>query len=291
MSEQVVPMSSNVHAARAVLESELASWRQHVSRKKTQHVTADAAVLRRFAVSTGGDPDVERSAPALSHWGLFLDAVPAARIGEDGHPIRGDFLPAVNLPRRMFAAGRLEFASPWEVGVAADCTTTVAAVNHKRGQAGDLVFVELAREITQGSRLIVSERQTIVYRGMDAPIAPISVTLSAPKDAECWCPGPVDLVRFSAVTFNAHRIHYDQQYARLVEGYPDLVVHGPFTAIKLLSLATARSARPIRSFEFRIAAPLFVSQPVYLAAGDAPGHFVATRCDGVIASTAKVESG
>lgn len=273
----------------SVTESELRAWQQHVSRSRVQRVTVDAEVLRRFAVTTGASAEVERSLPMLAHWSLFLDAVSADRIGEDGHPLRGDFLPAVHLPRRMFAAGRVEFINALEIGAAAECKTTITAVNHKRGQAGDLIFVELLREVAQGSTSVLKEQQTIVYRGPSAPLEPIKDTHPVPANAQRWCPGPVDLFRFSAVTFNSHRIHYDQSYARTAEGYPDLVVHGPFTAVKLLAFAADNGARRVRSFEFRIAAPLFVSQPIYLAPADAPGSCAATRCDGGIAATAKVE--
>jgi 3-methylfumaryl-CoA hydratase len=273
--------------ARPVLETELLSWRDHVGRRKVQRVVVDAEVLRRFAFATGADPNVERAAPMLGHWALFLDAVAGDSIGADGHPLRGDFLPAVHLPRRMFAAAAIRFEAPLQIGAAADCTATIAAVNHKRGQAGDLVFVEVEREIAQAGVLRVRERQTIVYREAGEPQAPVLAAEPSPGGGAAWCPGPVDLFRFSAVTFNSHRIHYDQQYARTIEGYPDLVVHGPFTAIKLLDYACA--GRTARSFEFRGAAPLFASQPVRLAAGPAPGSFEATRCDGIIAMTAKVE--
>lgn len=282
-------MPDQSSGARAVLETELQAWQQHVGRSQMQRVSVDAEVLRRFAVATGANADIERSLPPLAHWALFLDAVAAEQIGEDGHPLRGGFLPAVHLARRMFAAGRVEFLNDLHVGATADCTTTITGVNHKRGQAGDLVFVELLREVTQAGAPVLQERQTLVYRGPSAPLDPIENIHAPPSTAQRWCPGPVDLFRFSAVTFNSHRIHYDQHYARSGEGYPDLVVHGPFTAVKLLALASAGGVRAVRSFEFRVAAPLFVSQPIYLAPAAAPGSFAATRCDGVVAATAKVE--
>ncbi len=275
--------------ARGVLESELATWRTSVGNQKVQHAMADAEVVRRFALAIGADPDVERQAPALSHWALFVDAVPSDKIGADGHPVRGDFLPAVHLPRRMFAGAALEFHSPLQVGAAVKCVSTIAAVNHKRGQTGDLVFVNVRREISQQDRLCVSEEQTFVYRADGEPLKPIREADLQLSDHITWSPGPVDLFRFSAVTFNAHRIHYDQRYAQEVEGYPDLVVHGPFTAIKLLDYANRSAGREMRTFAFRGAAPLFVSQPIRLSAANGLGSFVATRCDGIKAMTAQVE--
>lgn len=271
------------------MESEVEAWQKYVGRTRVQRAMVDAEVLRRFAVSSGADPNVERALPPLSHWGLFLDAATADRIGPDGHPLRGDFLPPISLPRRMFANGSIEFSSPLQLGLEAECTTTIASVTHKRGQTGDLVFLESVREVTQGNRRVVSERQTAVYRGLSAPLGPVALTHAAPAGAEVWCPSPVDLFRFSAVTFNSHRIHYDRPYTRDEEGYPDLLVHGPFTTTKLLAFATARLEQAPRSFEFRMMAPLFVSQPVYLVPGESPATFSAIRCDGVVAATAKVK--
>ena len=156
-------MNSEI-ATRPVLDAELATWRTSVGNRKVQHAAIDAEVLRRFAVAIGADPDVERQVPALTHWAVFLDAMTNDKIGTDGHPTRGDFLPAVHLPRRMFASAKLEFRNPLQVGKAATCVSTVASVNHKRGQTGDLVFVNVLREISQDSRVCVNEEQTIVYR-------------------------------------------------------------------------------------------------------------------------------
>jgi 3-methylfumaryl-CoA hydratase len=275
--------------SRPVLESELAVWRTAVGNRKVQHAMADAEVMRRFALATGVDPDVERQLPALGHWGLFVDAVAGDRIGPDGHPLRGDFLPPVHLPRRMFASAVLEFHSPLQVGRATECISSVTAVDHKHGQSGDLVFVNVQREVTQGGRLCIKEQQSLVYRGMGERLKPIAEIESKFEGHTTWTPSPVDLFRFSAVTFNSHRIHYDRPYAQDEEGYPDLVVQGPFTAVKLLDYACSSTGRPAVKFAFRGAVPLFVSQPIRLCVGDSPASFVATRCDGIHAMTAQVE--
>jgi len=269
--------------------AQLELWRSHVGRVKILRETLDVSVLRRFAVACGADPEVEKTQPPMAHWAYFLDAVTGGGLGEDGHPLRGDFLPAVHLPRRMFAAASIRFERPLELGREAECHTKIADVKYKSGQSGELVFVELERTIVQSQQTRVSESQTIVYRAAGTRQPAVVATLAQMGGDGVWCPGPVELFRFSAVTFNAHRIHYDVPYAQRVEGYPDLVVHGPFAAIKLLAFAHRSSARAVQSFAFRLIAPLFVSQPVTFASGEEAGSFVALRCDGVHSLSAKVE--
>jgi 3-methylfumaryl-CoA hydratase len=268
---------------------QLEQWRSHVGRVRVQRETLDVSVLRRFAVVCGAEAEVEKTQPPMAHWAYFLDAVVSGGLGEDGHPLRGDFLPAVHLPRRMFAAASIRFERPLELGREAECRTRIADVKYKSGQSGELVFVELERTIVQSQQTRVNESQTIVYRAAGTRQPAVVATLAQTGVDGVWCPGPVELFRFSAATFNAHRIHYDAPYAQRVEGYPDLVVHGPFAAVKLLAFAQQRSARAVQSFAFRLVAPLYVSQPVTFASGEEPGSFVALRCDGVHSVSAKVE--
>jgi 3-methylfumaryl-CoA hydratase len=274
--------------AQPVRATDVELWQAYVGRTRMQQQTIDRDVLHRFAAATGADPDVERIQVPLAHWAYFIDAVAPDRLAEDGHPLRGDFLPAVPLPRRMFAAASIQFAAPLKIGLPAECVTTIAEVTCKPGQSGTLVFVVVDRKISQAGAPRIHERQTIVYRPRGDPIQPVTAVHLPAEAAAPWQPGPVDLFRFSAVTFNAHRIHYDQRYARQTEGYPDLVVQGPFTAVKLFALARDRFG-PVRSFTFRAVAPLFVSQPVLLKQDTEPGSFAAVRCDGVTAMKAQVE--
>jgi 3-methylfumaryl-CoA hydratase len=279
----------NEEATPRVTPDDITRWRTHIGRQKIQREMVDANVVTRFALATGAREAIERTEPPLAHWAFFLDPVANDRLGEDGHPRRGDFLPPVHLPRRMFAATSIHFGESLELGAFAECTARVTDVSHKAGRSGDLVFVELQRTISQGSRLCIDEKQTIVYRTAGERV-PAVVESPAPKaGAERWVPGPVDLFRFSAVTFNAHRIHYDQRYAREVEGYPDLVVHGPFTAVKLLAHARRSSDRKLSRLSVRILAPLFVSQPVSLVSDAEVGCYAAIRCDGTRAVTAQAE--
>ena len=270
-------------------DAELADAQAAIGRTATRLQRLDPESLRRFSVAVGGDAD--RAAPTpLAHWAWFLDAVPDAGIGEDGHPTRGGFLPAVpGLPRRMFAATLIRFEAPLLLDEIAEAAMRIADVRHKRGRTGDLLFVEIERTISQAGTIRIVEQQTVVYRagGDDAaPALPIAADDAAvvPATGALWQPTPFHLFRFSAATFNGHRIHYDLPYATAVEGYPALIVHGPFAAAKLAELA-ARDG-PLASFAFRAQAPLFVNQPVRLvAAGE--GEFHAVRCDGATATIAK----
>ena len=232
--------------------------------------------------------NVERIFPPLGHWAYFLDAVSPQAIGEDGHPQRGGgMMPDVTLPRRMFAGGALAFHAPLALGCEAELTLTVADVRHRSGRSGDLVFVEVDRVISQNGEAKITERQTIVYRAPGEPQPAIEPGDMPPSGDEIWKPTSVDLFRFSAVTFNSHRIHYDLPYATTEEGYPGLVVHGPFTAVKLFAFAQRRG--PIRNFTFQAKAPLFEGQPIRLSS-PAEGEVAAIRRDGATAMSATFET-
>jgi 3-methylfumaryl-CoA hydratase len=143
------------------------------------------------------------------------------------------------------------------------------------------------RHLRQDGRECILERQTIVYRGQDDPMPPVqSVEREGQPGGATWTPTTVDLFRFSAVTFNAHRIHYDRPYATIAEGYPDLVVHGPLTATKLYVFAQSRLSAPIRTFQFRATAPLFVNQPATIQVSQEVERVDCVRCDGVVAMSA-----
>ncbi len=270
---------------------EVEAWAEHIGRQEIRRQRLDTEMLRRFAAAQGADLDVARHTPPLAHWAYFLEAVSPDAIGPDGHPRRGGLLPPVRLPRRMFAASDTVIISPLVLEAEAELSITVADVRHRAGKTGDLVFVEVDRRVTQGGEERLTERQTIVFRGLGDPTAPVIPTDLPPhRGAEVWAPTTVDLFRFSAVTFNSHRIHYDLPYARDEEGYPDLVVHGPFTAARLFAFAQARAGQPLKRFQFRAVAPLFAGQPIYLAPGETTGEAQALRCDGAVAMTARAEA-
>lgn len=260
-----------------------------IGRTETSELMLDVESLRRFALAIGASGDVESVQPVLAHWAWFLPAPADDQIGADGHPKRGGFLPALEaLPRRMFASTAITFGAPLLIDVAAQSTLTILDVRHKAGRSGDLVFVDVERRIEQCSRMRVTERQALVYRGASSDPVPLPVPAAdcheATEGGLVWTPGTVNLFRFSAVTFNGHRIHYDLPYTTGVEGYPSLVVHGPFIASRLAEMA--RQHGVLDSFEFRAQSPCFVDQPIRLApAGD--GTFQALRCDGEIATIVK----
>ncbi|ANY19379.1 hypothetical protein A6F68_00853 [Tsuneonella dongtanensis] len=263
--------------------SEIATWRAAIGNLEERREVLGAEPLRRFALAIGADARVEDRPPALAHWAFFLPEPDDRTIGLDGHPRRGTFLPDVPLARRMFAASAMEFMAPLVLGREATMESRVADVSHKRGRSGDLVFVEVHRTIRQDGEVRVRERQSYVYREDGAP-TPMPEPLANPPEGEPWTPDEVNLFRFSAATFNGHRIHYDAPYAREVEGYPALVVHGPFTAARLA--ARAMRGGPLATFAFKAMSPLFLGQTIYLRDDD-DNAVEAVRCDGAIAMRAE----
>ncbi|MEO7691615.1 MAG: MaoC family dehydratase N-terminal domain-containing protein [Sphingomonas sp.] len=267
----------------------VARWQTWIGRTETRTEIIEVESLRRYAAALGENLDVETVLPSLAHWACFLPVVAPDQIGPDGHPKRGGFLPPVSLQRRMFAAADMTFDAPLLSGREATRTSRITGVTHKAGRSGELVLVEVEHEIEQAGQMRVRERQTIVYRDAGTPIPAIIPTEQGDvPGAVTWLPGSVDLFRFSAATFNSHRIHYDAAYATGEEGYPGLVVHGPFTAARLLGVG-ARQGAAIRQFSFRALAPLFVDQPVALVLGE--GSISAIRCDGVTAMAATFKCG
>ena len=265
------------------MSDDLESWIGHA---RTQHATLEPELAIRYAAAFGSPLDVAAHFPPLGHWAYFNDAVEPDQLGPDGHPRRGMFLPPVALPRRMFASSRLTFEAPLELGKPAELTSTITDLRRRSGrQSGDMVLMDQQRELTKGGALKLTETQTIVYREM-GDLTPAVEDTGAGGAGELWRPTTVDLFRYSAATYNGHRIHYDQAYAKGEEGYPDLVVHGPFTAAKLFDLAARTAARPLTTFSFRAQAPLFVNQPVRLRPAEEPNSVVAVRCDGAVAMSA-----
>jgi 3-methylfumaryl-CoA hydratase len=268
------------------VSDDLEAW---IGRVRTQSAILDAEIARRYAAAMGADLDVEARFPPLGHWAYFNDAVEPAQLGPDGHPRRGIFLPPIALPRRMFASSSLRFEAPLALGEAAELTSTIADIRRRSGRSGELILMDTVRELTQGGKSRLTETQTIAYRDA-GPSTPPTPDTGAGGEGELWTPTTVDLFRYSAATYHGHRIHYDQTYAREQEGYPDLVVHGPFTAAKLHDLATRTAGAPLKAFSFRALAPIFVGQPVRLRADAAPNSVIAVRCDGAAAMSATFET-
>jgi len=197
--------------------------------------------------------------PPLWHWLYFTPSAPQRELGSDGHPKVGGFLPPVPLPRRMWAGSRLQWHGALSVGDEVRKTSSIQSVTHKAGRSGDLIFAVVRHELACGDRPILTEEQDIVYRAPAQPGDPAPVPTAAPQDA-VWSreivPDPVLLFRYSALTFNGHRIHYDRPYATGEEGYPGLVVHGPLLATLLAELARQESGyRQFKRFSFKAVRP------------------------------------
>lgn len=196
--------------------------------------------------------------PPFFHYLYFWDAQPPEHLGRDGHPKVGGIVPDMGLPRRMWAGGQLEFHAPLRAGLTTTKTTTVASAIHKEGRSGPLGFVKLRHDYTQGDESCVTEFQDLVYRQDPDPKAQKPVAPQARLDetqAETREFNSTLLFRYSALTFNGHRIHYDLDYAKDVEGYDGLVVHGPLLA-QMLMLMAERELGALRRFSFRATSPL-----------------------------------
>lgn len=238
----------------------MGDWSAWIDREDVRRDVVTAAPLRALAATLDvGTPD--DALPPLWHWLFCLETAPASRIGPDGHPVRGDFLPPVPQPRRMWAGGRLTFHDALRVGDTIVRTSRIASIAEKAGATGPMTFVTVSHAIETERGPAIDEVQDIVFLDIpssSAPRAPAPLPAGLAFD-RAQTVDPVLLFRFSALTFNAHRIHYDRAYARDVEKYPGLVVHGPLQA---MLLAGAVRDRTLASFEFRAMAPLFDSDAV-----------------------------
>jgi 3-methylfumaryl-CoA hydratase len=259
------------------LDAEL--MRSWIGRTTSAHdvITPRLAEELRVTLDRDGPPFREGDqCPLAIHWCLAPPTVPRARLGPDGHPARGVFLPPLPLPRRMWAAGRLEFFDSLCVGDRVERHSKIADVNVKEGRSGRLCFVAVDHEISTPRGLALKERHDIVYRdapsGDGQPAAPSRQ--EAPRKtqwSEAKVADAVMLFRYSALTFNGHRIHYDRQYVTEVEGYPGLIVHGPLQATLLIEFAASiRSVGP-KAFSFRALNPLFDGQEFTLNAAESDG--------------------
>ena len=207
--------------------------------------------------------DIGSPVPNGWHWIFFLEAKPASELGSDGHPKRGGFLPPVPLPRRMWAGGRLEFIQPLKIGDPITRESEILSVEPKSGRSGTLVFVTVRHTIKAAGTIAIIEEQDIVYREAAQKGEPLPPGKPAPGNA-AWSrrvmPDSTLLFRYSALTFNGHRIHYDKDYATNEEHYPGLVVHGPMQATLLLDLCRQNARRTLKQFEYRAQHPLFAGR-------------------------------
>lgn len=204
--------------------------------------------------------------PLLSHWCQFHQAVALVDVGPDGHPKVGDFLPDTGMPRRMWAGSRVEFLAPWRPGAALKKVSTLKAVTPKQGRSGTLCFVTVSHEIFADGVPAIHEEQVLVYReAVTGKTKSMPTPTEIPQGAEFGdtiVPDPVMLFRYSALTFNSHRIHYDREHAVETEGHGGLVVHGPLIATLLVDLLGRNTDWcPLRSFAFKAVSPLYDIRP------------------------------
>jgi 3-methylfumaryl-CoA hydratase len=243
---------------------ELDHLRQWIGRSAEVSDTVTAQLvkgLRATLFQEIGDPKSGDAAPFTTHWCLGQPVYPMSELGPDGHPSRGGFLPPVPLPRRMWAGGELEFVDTLRVGDETKRVSRISDVTLKTGSTGTLCFVSVAHEVTTSRGVAIRERQDIVYRDVSgAAPAPVKAPPPAPvaKHRETHVSDPVLLFRYSALTFNGHRIHYDRDYVTKVEGYPGLIFHGPLQATFIVEMAAnLHCGQPPRKLSYRGVQPLF----------------------------------
>jgi 3-methylfumaryl-CoA hydratase len=243
---------------------DLDNLRQWIGRSTQVSDTVTAQLtkgLRATLFLEIGEPKLGDAAPITVHWCLGQPVVAMSELGPDGHPARGGFLPPVPLPRRMWAGGELEFVEALRVGDEVTRTSRIADVTLKTGSTGTLCFVAVDHLIATSRGTAIRERQDIVYRNV-SPAAAASAKPAAPPPAaqhrETHMADTVLLFRYSALTFNGHRIHYDRDYVTRVEGYPGLIFHGPMQAALLVEFAAKlRGGRVPNKFSYRGVQPLF----------------------------------
>ncbi len=250
------------------MKDSLEHLRQWVGRKESLDdlATAWPAAAMSATLDRHDAPLNEGDAiPEGWHWLYFLETAPASELAHDGHPKRGGFLPPVTLPRRMWAGGRLDFRRPIRIGERLRRDSEIISVEPKSGKSGSLVFVTVRHTVSAASDIAVVEEHDIVYREAAQPGAPTPPGKPAPAPS-VWhhevMPDEAMLFRYSALTFNSHRIHYDLEYCRKEEGYPGIIVHGPLQTTLLLDLCRRHAGKPVRKLDYRAVSPLFHNEKV-----------------------------
>lgn len=242
---------------------------KHTPQIREQHDIIDparAAAMHAMLHLPGPPPSDGDALPPFWHYIQFWEALPSARLGRDGHPKTGGFIPDLGLPRRMWAGGGLTFHHPLIIGAKACKRSTVTDIRKKTGKTGPLAIVSISHKFHQNGQLCISETQNLIYRSetdqapAKPPIAPNNEVTRRTRRFST-----VDLFRYSALTFNGHRIHYDRDYARNTEGYPDLVVHGPLLAQKLIEIGESMLGN-LKTFDFRAISPAFDTEEITFCA-------------------------
>jgi 3-methylfumaryl-CoA hydratase len=252
-----------------------------IGRRISRTDTVSPRLIEQFR-ATLADSLAPGAVPLGLFWALCPDTLPPADLGRDGHPQPGLILPRLPLPRRMWAGGEVLFSGAFRDGDQVQRDSTVEAITFKTGKTGPLGFVAVRHDYGVAGQRLVSERQDLVYRddpvpGAQKPDYPLAPDLGRPLAQSRLLPDPVLLFRYSALTFNGHRIHYDRGYATGIEGYDDLVVHGPMQATWMLNMAAqVLGACPSR-FAYRGVSPLICGQTVQIEAHQARDGTIALR--------------
>lgn len=281
------------------MTQDLEKLKQWIGQKESAVDYVTIPAVHRLAATLDRDDPMPRAGDPLPvgwHQTLFPRVVRHSQIGADGHPERGDFLPPVPLPRRMFAGKRTTFHADLRVGDEVRRDSVIQEVTLKQGRTGQMVFVTVKTELATARGLAITEEQDLVYR----EAAPAGTPPQPPQPAPgkvVWSrvvtPDPVMLFRYSALTFNGHRIHYDHPYVTGVEGYPNLVMNGGLTTLLVFELARTHASTPIRYISSRNVRALFVNQPITIAgepsADNKTAKLWATNPDGALALTAEAE--
>ncbi|OGA48588.1 MAG: hypothetical protein A3F74_22735 [Betaproteobacteria bacterium RIFCSPLOWO2_12_FULL_62_58] len=281
------------------MTQELESLKKWIGEKETAIDYVTVPTIHRLSALLDRDdpfPRIGDPLPIGWHAILFPRVVRQSQIGPDGHPARGDFLPPVPLPRRMFAGKTVTFASDLRVGDEVRRESVIQNVELKQGRTGEMVFVTVKTDIHSPRGLAITELQRIVYRDAADRNAKPTPSQAAPAPAK-WgkivTPDTVMLFRFSALTFNGHRIHYDLPYVTQVEGYPGLIVNGNLTTLMMFEIAREHAGRPIARFSSRNVSPLFVGRPLHVCGAPADDNKTVklwvTNDQGGLALTADAE--
>ena len=256
----------------------MSDWQAWVGREQRSADRLDPGLAARWCATFDRDAPTNAQMPQGIHLCLCTPEARTSQLGEDGHPTRdqsqASFLPPIPLPRRMWASSAMQFHAPISVGATIERSSRIVSVTPKSGSRGEMVFVEIDHETSADGKLAVSERQSVVYLealATDAPLSPPPAGEGS-FDASQWdthrelVPDERLLFRFSALTFNTHRIHYDAPYAREIERYRGLVVHGPLSASLLLQLAAEKyGENRLASFTFRGTSPAIAGETLHLA--------------------------
>ena len=281
------------------MNDDVTNLQQWVGRKETHRDVATAWPIAAMAATLDRHDPPPREGDTIPdgwHWSYFLETSPASDLAQDGHTKRGGFLPPVTLPRRMWAGGRLDFRRAIKIGESLSRESEILSVTAKSGNSGNLIFVTVRHTVSTSNQVAVVEEHDIVYRDAAVPGAPTPPAKPAPANPG-WqhevMPDEAMLFRYSALIFNAHRIHYDIDYCRKEEGYPGLIVHGPLQTTLLLDLSRRFAGKPVRHLDYRAMSPLFHNNKIIvggiLAADGASARLWTAGPSGNLAMTGTVQ--